>query len=102
MLGAYGIERIFSSPYTRCMQTVEPLAASLGLEVEAAEALGEGRGAEGLSLLDDATGVTVLCGHGDNVPDMLDAIGVDNDGCRKGAAWVVIPGQPPRYLPPAD
>ena len=39
-----GVLRIVSSPYTRCVQTVEPLAAALGLEVEQDERLAEGTG----------------------------------------------------------
>jgi broad specificity phosphatase PhoE len=48
-LGPFAIERILSSPYLRCVQTVEPLAASRGVEVELLESLGEGSG-EGSAL----------------------------------------------------
>ena len=40
-LAAFPITRIFSSPYDRCVQTVEPLAAQRGLPVELREELGE-------------------------------------------------------------
>ena len=41
VLGGVEIGRIVSSPDLRCVQTVEPLAAERGLEVEPADALGE-------------------------------------------------------------
>ena len=44
-LAADGITRIFSSPYVRCRQTVEPLAERSGVPVEASEALARGRAA---------------------------------------------------------
>src|SRR5688500_5133995 len=37
------LTRVLSSPYVRCVQTVEPLAAAHGLEVEETPALAEGR-----------------------------------------------------------
>jgi broad specificity phosphatase PhoE len=46
---AFAIERILSSPYLRCMQTVEPLAASREVELEMSDDLGEGRH-EGVAL----------------------------------------------------
>ena len=42
MLGHLPISRIYSSPYVRCTQTVEPLAKKLGLELTITEALAEG------------------------------------------------------------
>ena len=36
--------RVLTSPYTRCVETVAPLAKKLGLEVELDEAPGRGRG----------------------------------------------------------
>jgi 8-oxo-dGTP diphosphatase len=58
-----GVLRIVSSPYTRCVQTVEPLAAALGLEVEQDERLAEGTGGAAAELLREE-GV-VACTHGD-------------------------------------
>jgi phosphohistidine phosphatase SixA len=40
VLVPYGPLRIFSSPLTRCRQTVDPLARALGLDIEEAEELG--------------------------------------------------------------
>jgi phosphohistidine phosphatase SixA len=60
------LTRILSSPYDRCVQTVEPLAEARGLEVEIRDELGEEQQLEqGVelvrSLLDQAVAV---CGHG--------------------------------------
>src|SRR5205085_3956418 len=49
-LGDTGITRIVSSPHVRCRQTVEPLAARCGVQVESSDAL-----AEGASLADALT-----------------------------------------------
>jgi 8-oxo-dGTP diphosphatase len=40
-LAAFPVTRILSSPYDRCVQTVEPLAAQRELPVEVSEELGE-------------------------------------------------------------
>lgn len=64
-----GVLRIVSSPYTRCVETVEPLAAAVGLEVEQDERLAEGAGAAAAGLLREA-GV-VACTHGDVIHALL-------------------------------
>ena len=48
LLAEFKIAAIFSSPYLRCMQTIEPLARELGLRVAAAPELAEGQGVRGL------------------------------------------------------
>jgi 8-oxo-dGTP diphosphatase len=65
-LSDYRLTRILSSPYDRCVQTVEPLAQARGLEVEIRDQLGEEQQLEeGVelvrSLLDQDVAV---CGHG--------------------------------------
>jgi phosphohistidine phosphatase SixA len=65
-LSDYRLTRILSSPYNRCVQTVEPLAQARDLEVEIRDELGEEqqleKGVELLrSLLDQDVAV---CGHG--------------------------------------
>lgn len=104
--------RVLSSPYLRCVQTVEPLAARRGLTVEEHASLAEGAGAEAVPLLRDlAAGGAVVCTHGDVVPALLDAIAAE-DGvaipagaeCEKGSAWVLDADgrrfRRARYLPP--
>jgi 8-oxo-dGTP diphosphatase len=101
-----------SSPYLRCMQTLEPLAAQLGYEVLADERLAEGAdiGAalDLLLSLDKTNGVA--CSHGDLIPPLLRALcdlGMTVDGPlkdQKGSLWVIetIDGRPVRgtYVPP--
>ena len=69
MLRPLGVRRIVSSPYTRCVETVEPLAAELGLEVELDDRLAEGAGDSAGELLREE-GV-VACTHGDVVHALL-------------------------------
>jgi 8-oxo-dGTP diphosphatase len=65
-LVAAGATRVYSSPYARCLQTVGPLAAMLGVEIEESEHLAEGAGPEGAArLVADAPPGSVLCTHGD-------------------------------------
>jgi broad specificity phosphatase PhoE len=68
-LGSEDVRRVVSSPYTRCVQTVEPLAAELGLEVELDDRLAEGAGGAAQPLLEE-DGV-VACTHGDVIHDLL-------------------------------
>jgi 8-oxo-dGTP diphosphatase len=95
-LGTQGVTRVLSSPAVRCLQTVGPLAARLGLEVEPEPALAEGaptRGARALIEALASEGVTaVLCGHGDLIPDVVadlrrDGTAVVGAGCSKGSIW---------------
>jgi 8-oxo-dGTP diphosphatase len=65
----FNASAIYSSPYLRCVQTVEPLAQDRGLEIRETPALAEGRGLPGAfefmgdAELDDV----VLSTHGDIV-----------------------------------
>jgi 8-oxo-dGTP diphosphatase len=60
------LTRILSSPYDRCVQTVEPLAQARGLEVEIRDELGEEQQLEqGVELVRSLLGQDVaVCGHG--------------------------------------
>lgn len=96
-LGTDGIERVLTSPLVRCVETVEPLAARLGLAVEHAEALREGaRLADTIDLVESlaaAGTVAALCSHGDVIPELLAGLArrgvpLDPDGaCPKGSIW---------------
>lgn len=91
------IERVLSSPYVRCMETVVPLAGIRHLAVEPEAALAEG------ASLDDALRLvrkhadrdTVMCSHGDVIPMLLDHFaraGADlgpHPQWPKGSTWVV-------------
>jgi phosphohistidine phosphatase SixA len=64
-LARYSLERIVSSPYDRCVETVEPLAAARGLAVELRDELGDGRADDGAALVRCLAGEPVaLCVHG--------------------------------------
>jgi len=93
LLAGYEIDRVLSSPYLRCTQTVAPLAAARGLAVEPCDDLAEGEGHAGIALarrLRPESGYTVLCSHGDVVEEVLDALGVQREQfTRKGATWVL-------------
>ncbi len=74
-LGSRPITRLLSSPYLRCVQTLEPLAKELGLEVELDDDLAEGSGFEPvLTLLDELPDHSALCSHGDVIPETLRAL----------------------------
>jgi 8-oxo-dGTP diphosphatase len=90
-------EHIVSSPYTRCLASVVPLAGARGLAIEPAAALAEGAD------IDDAVALVrkhaehgaVLCSHGDIIPMLLSHYqerGVDlgpDPRCPKGSTWVL-------------
>jgi 8-oxo-dGTP diphosphatase len=107
------IERVVSSPYVRCVQTVASLAESRGLPVETADELAEGTPlSDALRLIEKvADRPTVLCAHGDVVADLLyhlDERRVPLEGglvFAKCSTWVldvdhgdIVGG---RYLPPS-
>lgn len=73
LLGDEPIGRTVSSPYVRCRETLEPLAADLGLLVQDAEGLIEGAPlSEALRLIDKVSDKpTALCTHGDVIGDFL-------------------------------
>jgi phosphohistidine phosphatase SixA len=72
-LADYPVERIVSSCYLRCTQTVEPLASARGVIVEPRDELAEGSTREDVVRLLgelDGDGV-VLCTHGDVVEELV-------------------------------
>jgi 8-oxo-dGTP diphosphatase len=84
LLEPYPIDGILSSPYIRCMQTMEPLAGARGLPLQEAEELAEGKtDADVLELLDRLEAeCPVLSTHGDIVVELL------GDELRKGETQV--------------
>jgi phosphohistidine phosphatase SixA len=102
-LAELGATRLLSSPYVRCVQTLEPAAAHLGLPVEQRDELAEGASrAEVESLLAELLGsVPALSTHGDVIEELLGP----QRRCKKGAVWVLDVGggsvRVERYLPPA-
>lgn len=89
---------VYSSPYLRCVQTVEGLAASQGLEVHRCSELAEGADPKAaLRLLETFAARpgenVVLCSHGDVIPAMMRRLAAraDLDGSpsetAKGSLW---------------
>ena len=110
-LADHEITRIVSSPYVRCVQTVEPLASQLGIPVDVSDALSEGAPfAESAALLDKLSREhAVLCTHGDVLGDLLmhvadQGVRIDDLRLEKGSIWVLecADGQvrSARYVPP--
>jgi 8-oxo-dGTP diphosphatase len=107
-LREYPVTRVLSSPYVRCVQTVEALAEARGLSVERTEDLAEGAGHGPLRQLLRVAGDCALCTHGDVLQDLLEWLdnhGVALDGgMAKGSTWVLeaVHGEviTARYLPP--
>jgi phosphohistidine phosphatase SixA len=105
------IDRILSSPFVRCEQTVRPLALDRGLRIEPAEELAEGAPLEGLLQLvaeldEDAV---VVSGHGDLIPSMIEhlrdlGVPADDGPTKKGSTWILERERGAvvraRYLPP--
>ncbi|MCW3036994.1 MAG: putative mutator mutT1 protein, partial [Actinobacteria bacterium] len=59
------IDRLVSSPYVRCVQTLEPLAAARAMKVETSPVLAEGAGGRGAVELLSTDEALVACSHGD-------------------------------------
>jgi len=68
-----GLVRLLSSPYTRCYQTLEPLSAAIGIEIEFHDALAEGAPVKDtIKLLESLTDVrSAVCSHGDVVEETM-------------------------------
>jgi 8-oxo-dGTP diphosphatase len=79
LLAPYAIEKILTSPFVRCVETVEPLAEARGLTLESRHELSEEwHATEGFDLVRSLAGQdVVVCGHG----------GLDD----------AVPGAPPRW-----
>jgi 8-oxo-dGTP diphosphatase len=94
VLRPLGVRRVVSSPYVRCVETVEPLAAALELSVELDDRLAEGAGPGADELLRE-DGV-VCCTHGDIADALL------GRGLSKGACVVISDGEVVREIPPPE
>lgn len=96
-LDGLAVQRILSSPYRRCVETVQPLADELGLKVETTNDLAEGHGAAAVALVRSlAPDKAALCTHGDVIPDVLvtladeDRLDLGPDPHQaKGSVWIL-------------
>lgn len=104
--------RALSSPYLRCLQTMEPLAQANGIAVEANEDLAEGQSLAAVSLIRSLAGTdAAICTHGDVIAEILVTL-ADEDRVdlgftprqAKGSVWA-LEGKDgfftsARYFPP--
>lgn len=101
VLEPFAPRTIVSSPYRRCLQTVEPLAVALDIEVEQAVGLAPDAAGDALGLLRDIVadpdpGATVVCTHGEVITDVFDVLVTedrlglgDRSPNEKGSVWVL-------------
>jgi 8-oxo-dGTP pyrophosphatase MutT (NUDIX family) len=96
LLALYDPTRIISAGRARCIQTVEPLAASTGLPIEVDDRFDES--ADALTAADivrelaACDGVTVVCSQGGLIPEVVRTLSGRDAGAYstpKGAAWVL-------------
>lgn len=87
---------LLSSPFVRCMQTLEPLGSNISVIVTPDERLAEDNPFEPiLELLESCPDNAVLCSHGDMIPMVTDALerrGMVVTGMRdsrKASVWVL-------------
>ena len=80
MLQAYGVQRIVSSPATRCAQTVEPYSRSVSTFLEIDDRLSEqtrtSQVQRSVDTLMDRKKPVALCSHRPTLPSIFDAIGL--------------------------
>jgi broad specificity phosphatase PhoE len=97
MLRDATFERILSSPYVRCMETVVPIAGERGMPVEPVDELSEAAPLDAALALvrKHAIPGALMCMHGDVLPALLDYYantGVDIPAERewpKGCVWTL-------------
>ena len=95
-LAGKGATELYSSPYVRCVQTLEPLAAQLGTTVRQDDRLAEAQPFEGmLEMMAEVANGAVLCSHGDLIPETIQAFvrrGMELQSppdWRKATVWVL-------------
>jgi 8-oxo-dGTP pyrophosphatase MutT (NUDIX family)/phosphohistidine phosphatase SixA len=91
-------DRVICAPPMRCVQTVEPLARSIGVEIDVDPAFGDDcyldtptATAKALLALAKPGIVTVVCSQGTTIPGLIDRLAplAGSSDTRKGAAWVL-------------
>jgi 8-oxo-(d)GTP phosphatase len=101
-LAGLGLTRLVSSPYVRCVQTLEPLAASARMRIDRDEAVAEGVSVEEARGLIRrlGPGPVAVCTHG----DVMEALVGEGEPKKKGSTWLLVRRersvQPVRYWPP--
>ena len=95
-LQVLGVCGLYSSPYVRCMQTLQPLADRLGREIEIDQRLSEDEPFEPmLEMLAELADGAVQSSHGDMIPATISALerrGMEirtPPDWRKASVWVL-------------
>lgn len=95
-LASLDVSALYSSPYVRCVQTLQPLADRLDTEIAIDPRLSEGEQFEPmLELLTEVPDGAVLSSHGDIIPATMNAL--ERRGTeirtppdwRKASVWVL-------------
>ncbi len=99
---AFGATHVYAADRVRCHQTVEPLAAELGVRVRNEPALTEEsyaknpkRSQKRLLQIAARAGIPVICSQGKVIPDLIawwcerDGICPDRSRNHKGSTWVL-------------
>ena len=97
VLEPFPITAVYSSPFLRCVQTVEPLARARKLPVKQTSQLAEGHGVAGAMQLMEHPKLdhALLSTHGDIVWELVEelvnqrVIKPGTGGFDKGSTWVV-------------
>jgi len=95
-LAALDVSDLYSSPYVRCVQTVQPLADRLERAIEIDQRLSEGEPFEPmLEMLSEVSDGAVMSSHGDMIPAAIAALerrGMEirtPPDWRKASVWVL-------------
>lgn len=92
-------QELYSSPATRCVQTLQPFARAAGIEIVSTKNLWEDTNAdlafdllERLANQNSADATVALCSHGNIIPPLLEMVvrrGAEavGTGCEKGSVW---------------
>jgi 8-oxo-(d)GTP phosphatase len=99
---AFGATHVYAADRLRCHQTVEPLAAELGVAIhnepsltEEAYAKNPKRGRQRVLRIAAQEGTPVICTQGKVIPDLIewwcerDGVRPDKSRNRKGSTWVM-------------
>jgi phosphohistidine phosphatase SixA len=96
-LADHRLERIVTSPHARCLETVLPIAAATGLEIELRpELVPEAPTHRTLALIDELPDASLVCTHREVIDGLFDG----QVKCEKGAAWL-LERQADRWIPVA-
>jgi 8-oxo-dGTP diphosphatase len=116
LLADCDVRRVYSSPAVRCVDTVRPLVDTLRVALHEVDVLAEGNGSgKAVELVHELAakkGDSVLCTHGDLVPEILrrlarEGMTLESDlHFAKGSTWELLVDdgriRTGRYHPPAE